>query len=78
MIAVDDAQTLWLLVFIYETRSHQILAKLINQGVAAALFSSTRLKNFDNERIFLCLKIAEIDSQFWAKKNDSRHNNSFF
>ena len=38
-----------------------MLAKLINQGVAAALFSSRHLKNFENEKIFLCLKIAEID-----------------
>ena len=30
-------------------------------GVAAALFSSRRPKNVQNEEIFLCLKIAEID-----------------
>ena len=30
-------------------------------SVAAALFSSRRPKNFENEKIFLCLKIAEID-----------------
>ena len=30
-------------------------------GVAAALFSSRRPKNFENEKNFLCLKIAEID-----------------
>ena len=40
---------------------YQMVAKLINEGVAAALFSSRRLKNFENENIFLCLKIAEID-----------------
>ena len=32
-----------------------------SRGVAAALFSSRRPKNFENENIFLCLKIAEID-----------------
>ena len=55
-------------------------AKLINQEVAAALFSSRRPQNFENEKIFLCLKIAEIDmgSQVWVEKNDSGHKNSFF
>ena len=51
------------------------------KGVAAALFSSRRPgKNFENEKIFLCLKIAEIDmgGQFWVEKNDSGHKNSFF
>ena len=38
-----------------------MLAKLVNQGVAAALFSSKRPKNFENEKFFLRLKIAEID-----------------
>ena len=53
----------------------QILAKLINQGVAAALSSSRRPKNFENEKIFLCLKIVEIDmgGQFWVEKYDSGH-----
>ena len=53
--------------------------------VPAALFSLRRLKNFENENIFLCLKIAEIDIggggggvQFWVGKNDSGHKNSFF
>ena len=41
-----------------------MLAKLINQGVAAALSSSRRPKNrFENETIFVCLKIAEIDME---------------
>ena len=31
------------------------------RGVAAALFSSRRPKNFENEKFSLCLKIAEID-----------------
>ena len=50
------------------------------RGVAAALFSSRRPKNFENEKFFLCLKIAEIDmgGQFWVEKNDSGHKNSFF
>ena len=42
---------------------NQILAKLINQGIAAALFSLGRLKNFKNEIIFVCLIIAEIDGE---------------
>ena len=58
-----DSQTWWLLVFIFKTRSYQILAKFINQGggVVAALFSLRHLENFENEKIFLCLKIAEIN-----------------
>ena len=49
-------------------------------GGAAALFSSRHPKHFENEKIFLCLKIAEIDmrGQFWVEKNDSGHGNSFF
>ena len=47
--------------FIVKTRSDQIFAKLIIQGVAAALFSSRRPKNFGNGKIFLYLEIAEID-----------------
>ena len=43
-----DAQTLRLLVFILKTRSDQILAKLINQGIAAVLFSLRRPKNLPN------------------------------
>ena len=48
--------------------------------VAAALFSSRGPQNFENEKFFLCLKIAEIDmgGQFWVEKNDSGHKNSFF
>ena len=67
----------------FKTRSDQILAKIDQsggEGVAAALFSSRRLENFENEKIFLCLKIAEINmgGQFWVEKNDSGHKNSFF
>ena len=62
------------------TCSDQILAKLINQGVAAAPLSLKHLKNFGNEKIFLCLKIAEIDMgvSFWVEKNDSGHKNALF
>ena len=58
-----DAQTWWLLVFILKARSNHILAKLINRGggVTAALFSSRCHKKLENEKIFLCLKISEID-----------------
>ena len=61
-----------------------ILAKLISQGVAAALFSSRRPENFEIEKIFLCLKIAEINMgggggvNFAVEKNGSEHKNSFF
>ena len=49
-------------------------------GVAAALYSLRRPKNFENEKFFLCLKIAEIDmgGQYWLGKNDYGHKNSFF
>ena len=48
--------------------------------IAAALFSSRRMKNLQNEKIFLCLEIAEIDmgDQFWVEKNNSGYKNSFF
>ena len=57
-----------------------MLAKLICQGVAAALFSSRRPKNLESEKNFLCMKIAEIDmrGQFWVKKNESGHKNPIF
>ena len=50
------------------------------KGVAAALFSLRRPKNFENEKFFLCLKIDEIDmgGQFWVEKNDSGHKDPFF
>ena len=50
------------------------------RGVAAGLLSSRHLKNFENEKIFLCLKIVEIDmgGQFWVEMNDSGHKNTFF
>ena len=49
-------------------------------GVDAALFSARRPKNLQNEKIFLCLEIAEIDTggQFWVEQNDSGHKKSFF
>ena len=49
-------------------------------AVAPALFSLRHPKNFENEKIFLCLKIAKIDigGQFWLKGNDFGHKNSFF
>ena len=42
--------------------------------------SSKRLKNFENEKLFFCLEIAEIDreSQFWVEKNDSGHKSLVF
>ena len=75
-----DAQTCWLLGSILKAHPDQILTKLINQGACCCSFSLRRLKNFENEKIFLCLKIAEIDmtGQFWVAKNDSGHKTSFF
>ena len=64
----------------FKTCSDQILAKLINQGVAAALFSSTRLNNFENKETFPLLKIAEtyMGGQFGVEKNDFGHKSSIF
>ena len=75
-----DAQTWWLLVFILKTGSDQVLAKLINQGVAAALLSSRYPKNFEIEKNFLCLKIVEIDmgDNFGLRRTILDTNNSFF
>ena len=75
-----DAETWWLLVFILKAHSDQILAKLINQGGCCCSFVIKTSQNFENEKIFLCLKIVEIDmgGQFWVEKNDSGHKNSFF
>ena len=36
-------------------------SKIDQSGVSAALFSSRHPKKFENEKIFLCLKIAKID-----------------
>ena len=49
-------------------------------GQSIVLFSSRRLKNFENEKLFLCLEIAEIDmgGQFWVEKNDCGHKNLNF
>ena len=65
------------LVFILKTGFDQILAKLISQGVATALFSSKLPQNFKYEKIFLCLKIAKINKggQYWVEENDSGHKN---
>ena len=56
-----DAQTWRLLVFTLKTRSDQILAKLINQGGCCCSFLIETSQNFENDKIFLCLKISEID-----------------
>ena len=48
--------------------SRQVLAKLITRGVPAALFSWRPLKNFENEKIFLCLETAEIENSFSGGK----------
>ena len=56
-----DAQTLWLLVFIFKTCSDQILAKLVNKGGCCCSFLIETSQNFWKWKIFLCLKIAEID-----------------
>ena len=67
-------------VFIIKTCPDQILAKLIYQGVAAALFSSRHPKNLQNEKISLCLEIAEIDLgvNFGSRRTIVDIKNSFF
>ena len=75
-----DAQTWRLLVFILETPFGHISATLVYQwGCCCSLLIETSQKFFENEKFFLCFKIAEIDmgSQFWVEKNDSGHKNSF-
>ena len=69
--------------FILKTCSDKILAKLIDGGGGggvAAAFLIEASQNLQNEKIFLCLEIAEIDlgGQFWVEKNDSGHKNLFF
>ena len=80
ILLLYDAETWWLLVFILKAHSDQILAKLINQGGCCCSFIIETSQNFENEKIFLCLKIVEIDmgGQFWVEKNDSGHKGSFF
>ena len=56
-----DAQTWWLLVFILKARSDQILAKLINQGGYCCSFLIEMSQKIRKWKIFLCLKISEID-----------------
>ena len=55
-----DAQTLSLLVLILGHARTKFQQTWSIRRVAAAVFSSRRPKNFGNEKIFLCLKIAEI------------------
>ena len=75
-----NVQTLSLVVFIFKTCSDQILANLVNQGVAAALLSSRRSKNLENENILLCLKIAEINMgvNFGSKRTSLDRKINFF
>ena len=63
-----------------------MLAKLVNRGGGGGgggccySFLIETSQNFENEKVFFCLKIAEIDmgDQFWVEKNDSGYKNSFF
>ena len=75
-----DAQTWWLLVFILKTPFGHILAKLVNQEGCCCSFLIETSQKFWKWKIFLFLKIVEIDmgGQFWVEKNDSGHKNSFF
>ena len=67
------------LVFILKTRSDQILAKLINQGVAAALLSSKHSKNLKMKNFPLlenCWNwhggsILGWEERFWTQKTHS-------
>ena len=51
------------LVFIFKTCSDQILAKLINRGVAAALFSSRRPKNPQYGKLSSAWKLLKLTSR---------------
>ena len=64
-----DAQTLWILVFIFKTCPDQILVKWINQGGCCCSFLIETSKKF--WKMFFCMKTAEIDmrGQFWVEKN---------
>ena len=66
-----------------------ILANSTTSRVAVALFSSRHLENFENDDIFFCMKIAEIDMGgggdlaeigmgFWIDKDDSGLKTRFF
>ena len=55
-----DVQTLWLLVFIVKTCSDQILAKSIDQGVTAALFSSRRPKIYKMKKFPSTWKLLKL------------------
>ena len=72
-----DSQTWWILVFILKTCSDQILAKMVNQEVAAALFSLRHAKNVENEKKFPLLEncwnwhggsILVREKRFWTLK----------
>ena len=73
-LPIRNFLTLWLLAFILKTCSDQILAKLINQGVAAALFSSIFPKNLQNEKFSSNWKLLKLtrgsilgrEEQFWT------------
>ena len=56
-------QTLGLLVFLFNSSK---IGQSGERGVAVSLFSSTCLKNSKN---FLCLKIAEIDTEGFQAVN---------
>ena len=49
-------------------------------GTCTCSFLIETSQKFSNEKMFLCLKIAEIGmgGQFWVEKNDFGHKNSFF
>ena len=63
-----------------ETAPPQKKKKIGQSGGLLLLFSHRDVPTiFKNEKIFLCLKIAEIDmgGQFWVEKNKSGHKHSF-
>ena len=69
-------------LFIFKTRSDEILAKLVNRGGGGGegrrllvLFSHRHFS-----KLFLCMKIAEIDmvGQFWVEKNECGLKNFSF
>ena len=67
---------------IFKTPFGQILAKLVNQRGCYSSFLFETSQKLENEKVFLCLKIAKIDiggrGQFWVEKNDTGHKSPFF
>ena len=55
-------------------------SKIGQSGGCCCSFLIETSQKILNEKFFLCLKLAQIDTggQFWVEKNDSGHKNPFF